>query len=108
MTLTAPQPRLAILSLALPGPDRKRTQSLYHYRVSYRNPDPTQPGCSMTWQVSGGREPYQIALERMTDGARRWHCTCADAVYRGENKPGYACKHVQGLKETLEAVMSAA
>ena len=35
---------------------------------------------------------------RRTDGNLRWHCTCADAVFRGERAP-HACKHVRGLQE---------
>ncbi len=40
---------------------------------------------------------YQIALERETDGNLHWHCTCADAIYRGETEPNHVCKHVRGL-----------
>jgi hypothetical protein len=39
---------------------------------------------------------YQIALERDEAGALRMHCTCADAIYRGENEARF-CKHVRGL-----------
>jgi hypothetical protein len=49
-----------------------------------------------TWQVVGGREEYQISLERTDEGDLRWHCTCADAVYRAE-QAGRVCKHVRGL-----------
>ena len=55
----------------------------------------------MTWDVSGGRLPYQIALERTESGAVRWHCGCADAVYRGERVAEHRCKHVSGLLELL-------
>lgn len=41
---------------------------------------------------------YQIALERETNGGRRWHCTRADAAYRGEDFPDYQCKHIQALR----------
>ena len=27
----------------------------------------------------------------------RWHCSCADAVYRGESR-AHQCKHVRGLQ----------
>ena len=40
----------------------------------------------MTWEVSGGRMPYQIALERDDAGSLRIHCTCADAVFRAEDE----------------------
>lgn len=99
MTLTTPKPSFALITMFLPGPDRKRRPSPYHYRVTYRNPDPSEPGCLMTWDVLGGREPYQIALERTDAGDTLWHCTCADAVYHGENDPGHRCKHVCGLRE---------
>ena len=85
----------ALITL-LPGPDRRRTPGLYHYRAAYTNPDPHAPGCVASWQVFGGRAPYQIALERTEAGSLRFHCTCADAVYRGE-EPGHYCKHVHGL-----------
>jgi hypothetical protein len=44
---------------------------------------------------------YQVALERTPDGHTEWHCTCADAVYHGENKHAHRCKHVQGLREVF-------
>jgi len=105
MTTTQPKPALAVITLLLPGPDRKRTYSPYHFRVTYRNPDAAEPGCLMTWEVTGGRDPYQLALEKTAAGYR-WHCTCADAVYRGEDDPQHVCKHVRGLLDTLP-VMSA-
>ncbi|QEL21004.1 hypothetical protein [Limnoglobus roseus] len=90
-----------LVTLMLPGTDRKRSLSLYQYRVTYRNPDPVEPGCAMTWEVSGGRLPYQIAAERLDGGAIKWHCSCADAVYRGEDNPDHVCKHVHGLLEMM-------
>jgi hypothetical protein len=80
----------------LPGPDRKRSRSVYHYRLAYRSACPDQPGCAALWEVIGGRTPYQVALERDDAGRYFWHCTCADAVYRAEEQ-GRVCKHVQGL-----------
>ncbi len=81
----------------LPGPTRKRELSPYCYRLAYRNPEPGVAGCALLWEVFGGREVYQIALERRRGGDLLWHCTCADAVYRGENEP-HTCKHVRGLQ----------
>jgi len=49
------------------------------------------------WDVMGGRDIYQVVLERQPNGRMRYHCTCADAVYRGENRP-HTCKHVKGLQ----------
>ncbi len=98
---TTPKPSFALITMFLPGPDRKRRPSPYHYRVTYRNPEPAEPGCLMTWDVLGGREPYQIALERTEEAETVWHCTCADAVYQGEIDPTHLCKHVLGLRETL-------
>jgi hypothetical protein len=95
-TPPAVAPTFALLLTVLPGPDRKRTGSLYHYRVTYRNPRPENPGCVTTWEVLGGRTPYQVALERDDLGRYQWHCTCADAVYRAEEE-GRVCKHVRGL-----------
>src|SRR5579872_7400281 len=86
------------VELVLPGPTRKRMPSPYRYRLTYRNPHPGEPGCALLWEIAGGRLPYQIALERGRRGDLRWHCTCADAVYRGENEP-HVCKHVRGLRE---------
>jgi hypothetical protein len=80
----------------LPGPDRRRSRTLYHYRVAYRSADPARPGCVALWEVVGGRSPYQVALERDDAGHYYWHCTCADAVYRAEDQ-GRCCKHVHGL-----------
>ncbi|QDU20869.1 hypothetical protein [Urbifossiella limnaea] len=101
MTTLTPKPSFALITLLLPGPDRKRKPSPYHYRITYRNPDPSEPGCVMTWDVLGGREPYQIALERTDAGNTVWHCTCADAVFHGENDHAHHCKHVSGLRDTL-------
>ncbi len=88
-----------VLLKTIPGPDRKRELAVYRYRITYRNPQSDQPGCMMTLEVMGGRSPYQVALERRTDGHVDWHCTCADAVYRGEMSPNHICKHVKGLME---------
>jgi hypothetical protein len=80
----------------LPGPDRKRTEVDYHYFLTYYNPDPGVVGCVLTWEVHGGRMPYQIAVEREEAGHLRLHCTCADAVFRGELE-GRFCKHIRGF-----------
>jgi hypothetical protein len=87
----------SVIFASLPGPTRKRTASPYCYRLTYRSPEPEAVGCSLMWDVMGGRDIYQVALERLADGRFRWHCTCADAVYRGENRP-HTCKHVRGLQ----------
>ena len=95
MTLTQP-----LLVRPLPGPTRKRLPAAYLYRVTYRGPA-GEPGCVMAWEVAGGRLPYQIALERTAGGEHVWHCSCADAVYRGDGDPQHRCKHVRGLAECL-------
>jgi hypothetical protein len=82
---------------ALPGPTRKRVPSPYCYRLTHQGHDQAAPGCILSWDVLGGREIYQVALERLASGQLRWHCSCADAVYRGENQP-HVCKHVRGLQ----------
>jgi hypothetical protein len=89
--------RLALL----PGPNRKRTASPYTYRVTYRNPEPGEPGCVLLWEVSGGRLRYQIALEKQETGTLQLHCTCADAIYRAESE-GRFCKHVRGLLDFFQ------
>lgn len=85
----------AVVFAALPGPTRKRTPAPYCYRLTYQG-DQNEPGCAFQWDVMGGRDIYQIALERLTSGELRWHCTCADAVYRGDGAR-HVCKHVKGL-----------
>ena len=82
----------------LPGPSRKRTPSPFCFRLTFRNRDPRVPGCALLWEVYGRRLTYQIALEREESGRLRWHCTCADAVYRGEDFQDYQCKHVRALR----------
>jgi hypothetical protein len=84
------------LITVLPGPTRKRMPSPYRYRLTYRNPDSTAIGCVLAWEVLGGRHLYQVALEREESGECRWHCTCADAIYRGADHP-HVCKHVHAL-----------
>ena len=102
---TPPQRKTAysVIVARIPGPDRKRLPSEYRFRVTYRHPDAAEPGCVMVWEVVGGRLPYQIAVERTERGELKWHCSCADAVYRGEN-PDHCCKHVRGLIESVETV----
>ena len=87
----------SILKL-LPGPDRKRVQIAYAYRLIYRNPAPNGLGCRMLWEVAGGRLIYQIALEQDDRDGLNLHCTCADAIYRAEAE-GRFCKHIRGLLE---------
>jgi hypothetical protein len=82
---------------SIPGPTRKREPSPYCYRVTYEAIEPRAVGCLLQWDVMGGREIYQVALERQENGRLRWHCTCADAVYRGERR-AQPCKHVRGLQ----------
>src|SRR5438094_473298 len=86
-----------VVFTSLPGPTRKRLPSPYCYRLTYRNPDPQAVGCALQWDVMGGRDIYQVALERLESGRFRWHCTCADSVYRGESR-AQPCKHVRGLQ----------
>ena len=104
MKLNQPRPGYGVLCLVLPGSDRKRSMSMYTFRVTYRNTVPDEPGCVMTWEVSGGRLPYQVALERTASGNLRWHCSCADAVYRGEDDPAHVCKHIRGIIENLPTI----
>ena len=100
------KPALALVTLVLPGPDRKRQPLPYHYRLTFRSPSPTDPGCIATWEVYGGREEYQISLERTAGGELLWHCTCPDAVYRKDdsNPNPHYCKHVRGLREFFDLV----
>lgn len=84
-------------SVDLPGPSRKRLPVEYSFRLKYRGEDPTAVGCLASWEVTGGREPYQIDLEQVAGGWRHWHCTCADAVFRA-GPFGRVCKHVLALR----------
>ncbi len=81
----------------LPGPTRKRTEVPYRYRLIFRNGDFSEAGCLLLWDVVGGRMGYQVALERQENGRLSWHCTCADAIYRG-SFTNHLCKHIQGVK----------
>ena len=63
----------------------------------------TEPGCVMTWQVTGGREEYQVAAERADDGHINWHCTCPDAIYHERYRNACHCKHVQGIQALLRS-----
>src|SRR5438445_9545343 len=66
-TTTQQRPIHPIVAVVLPGPDRKRLPAPYMFDVTYRNPNPYEPGCLMTWNVRGGREAYQVAAERTHD-----------------------------------------
>jgi len=101
-TKAQPRSSFAIVTVVLPGPNRKRTPSPYHFRVTYRNPEPAEPGCVMTWAITGGRDEYQLSAERTASGGVRWHCTCPDAIYRDDGNHTHQCKHVQGLLALLE------
>ena len=100
----APAQPFTLITMLLPGPDRKRTPSPYHFRVTYRNPQPLEPGCVVTWEVMGGREEYQISLERTDDGQMLWHCSCPDAVYHEDYRNAHHCKHVRGLMQVFETI----
>ncbi len=91
-------------TLILPGPDRKRMPVPYHYRMTFRTPIPGEPGCVATWELYGGRENYQVSLERTAGGELLWHCTCPDAVYRADDNNPHYCKHVRGLIDLFETV----
>jgi hypothetical protein len=93
---------LCEMKLSLPGPDRLRTPKDYYFRLRYRSPCEHAVGCVMTWDIVGGRMPYQIAVERRMDDRLKLHCTCADSVFRREEE-GRLCKHAQGF---LEAALS--
>jgi hypothetical protein len=82
---------------ALPGPTRKRLLSPYCYHLTYHADDQDAVGCVLLWEVLGGREAYQVALERLPSGELCYHCTCPDAIYRGDRGP-HTCKHVRGLQ----------
>jgi hypothetical protein len=94
--MTAPTP---VLITALPGPDRKRSPRFYQYRLAFRNPEPGCVGCVATWDVVGGREPYRVDLERSEQGGFYWHCSCADATFRGAGEQEHFCKHVRALAD---------
>lgn len=103
---TQKKPDFALITLVLPGPDRKRQPVPYHYRITFRAPSAVEPGCVATWEVYGGREEYQISLERTHGGELLWHCTCPDAVYRADdnNPTPHYCKHVRGLIDLFALV----
>jgi hypothetical protein len=88
------------LHVDLPGPNRAKLPAAYDYQRIWHNPDRKVVGCLDVWEVHGGREIYQIALEQLPGGFRRWTCTCPSAVYRSEPL-GRACKHVLGLMPSM-------
>lgn len=91
----------------LPGPDRKRQPHIYSIHRRYQAENPKAIGCVASWAVLGGREEYQVDLERDEAGNCHWHCTCADAVYRGETQPGHVCKHVRAIRAFVPPVEAA-
>jgi hypothetical protein len=98
LTVEIPSQSSEILITDLPGPTRKRAPSPYGFHLTYSSPDPRAAGCVLLWDVYGGRQTYQIALEREGNGGLTWHCTCADWVYRNEDFPKYQCKHIRALR----------
>lgn len=99
--LRNPSDSPGVVTAILPGPNRQRRPTRYAYCVRYRNPDPRQPGCLITWDVLGGRDDYQIAAEWTLDNRIAWHCTCPDAIFRGSRHPARFCKHIHGLFTVL-------
>lgn len=87
----------SVVYTLLPGATRKRAETPYRYRLIYRNPNPRESGCLLLWEVAGGRTSYQVALEKHANGRSEWHCTCADAIYRG-SFTNHLCKHILGVK----------
>lgn len=77
----------AVMVCVLPGPDRKRTDHLYRFRMVHKG-DPSDP-CQQVWQVDGGRQTYQVVLNHKG----MWECSCAAGVY---SKSG-PCKHAKCL-----------
>jgi hypothetical protein len=55
-------------------------------------------------EIYGGREDYQVSLERTRGGELLWHCTCPDAVYRGRDSSPHYCKHVRALTDLFGLV----
>jgi hypothetical protein len=90
-----------VLVAMIPGPSRKRENSIYSYRMVFRNPEPETDGCLALWHVSGGRMTYQVAIERDMQGQILWHCTCADHVFRHELSADHCCKHVGALRNFM-------
>lgn len=88
------------LQTMIPGPDRKRTDTVYVYRLVYEADDPKADGCLQLWLTAGGRDVYQVVLEK-DRGRRLWSCTCADHAFRGEAEDRRLCKHVRGLVSFL-------
>ena len=97
-------PSFALVSLVLPGPDRKRMPVPYHYRLRFRAANPAEAGCVATWEICGGREEYQLSLERTAGGELLWHCTCPDTVYRARDGNPHYCKHVRALMDLFSLV----
>lgn len=106
MTNNSKKPAFALVTLVLPGPDRKRQPVPYHYRITFRAPDATrdEPGCVATWEIYGGREEYQLSLERTVGGELLWHCTCPDSTYRAHDNNPHYCKHIRALRELFALV----
>jgi hypothetical protein len=98
MTNHQKKPAFALVTLVLPGPDRKRQPVPYHYRITFRAPDPLEAGCVATWEIYGGREEYQLSLERTRGGELLWHCSCPNAVYGAEDNNPHYCKHIRALR----------
>lgn len=94
--IRSPLPRNVVFA-ELPGPTRHRSASPYCYRLLHESSEPQEEGCLLLWEVFGGREIYHVALEREDSGDLHWHCSCADAVYRGDRRVTH-CKHVRGLR----------
>lgn len=79
---------------------KKPSQSVYTFRLVFQPKQEPNEGCLGVWEVSGGHEKYQIALEHTDRGNKRWHCTCPDAIYRSEPL-GRVCKHIVALSAWL-------
>ena len=97
------------------GPDHRAWSDRYAVRelppASGSGPSPaprTFLVCSETIAGDVGSAAARAAAERgdfvhrCTVGPGVRHCTCPDAVYRGEARAAYRCKHVRGLLDLFE------
>jgi len=98
------QSTLGVVFTSLPGPTRKREPSPYCYRLTYRNPQPREPGCVLMWAVGGKsiRSPWSAKRQGNCYGTALAPTPCTAAkMYRTLASMFAVCEHWVAAKEGL-------
>ena len=75
---------MSVFVCPLPGPSRKRTETLYRFRLIHEGKEGDE--CRLIWQCDGGKDLYQQTLAAGGD----WECSCPAFTFKRRG----TCKHL--------------